>query len=796
MGKRSSNSASSGLNGKADGTSQSRSSGNSSRPKRDPAAASASDATPRRQRRLSGSAGGSIEKKASSKAKVDKGKATQTSSSKKKKGKRRKGKDKKPSLSPPTYRWVDEGEVEASTGAVVHSKVEVVVRGRKSLIQPGDTVLLFSGDDDDAKALGIAREVDNSLSSSEGEEDSDDDDASDEENDESARTDGGGDDPLPGPDPFVARVEKLWEENEPASTGGRRGNSGNKDDYDLERRSRMKIRARWFFKKADIESLGGTFVGASRERLLATMTDQDLILGDQTDDNEVPTILGKCRVFRALPLSREHPKNLGDFVSRYTVTIHPPANPRNGARGTVVFKPYQGDLEEFGPTPTASVSGDESSRPKKRQKTNGNTSSSVPGVQSLAKDGTNSNIVSTSVGGVGQGGGNVSLSENDGLEVGGGGGGSGGPNSNNFNNSSSDDDMGLSGDDVSSFSSQKRKVTETEGSTTEGTIKIGPDHQAVVPTKPVGGRGGKKRKSPVVWKPGSIPEEDLNSYLSKASETLMSYAEANGIDTVSPYASLKLKNDSSSSQASPNSNDKGCRQVTRECNVDELLRTLHESNYDTKKALVSVSKYPRRHLTIWTKHEKELFNAGFRRYCGSLRMIAKGVATGNKTFKDVVDYHYRFKIPDQFRRFQEKKRDQARRMMECVENRGFADALARGGGGSEEGPGGAKGGSAGAGSGMGVLGTRRARNWAKTGGGASDTIGATEQRRVSAKDFLTTVRDTIGLDNYVKLAKLLKSYHSRDTSIPSLKDKATALLEDNPDLLERFFEFLPKKFRG
>jgi hypothetical protein len=45
----------------------------------------------------------------------------------------------------------------------------------------------------------------------------------------------------------------------------------------------------------------------------------------------------------------------------------------------------------------------------------------------------------------------------------------------------------------------------------------------------------------------------------------------------------------------------------------------------------------------------------------------------SKNFKDAVDYHYRFKIPGQFRRYQDKKREHAVRMMEIIENRRSED---------------------------------------------------------------------------------------------------------------------------
>ena len=73
-------------------------------------------------------------------------------------------------------------------------------------------------------------------------------------------------------------------------------------------------------------------------------------------------------------------------------------------------------------------------------------------------------------------------------------------------------------------------------------------------------------------------------------------------------------------------------------------------------------------MTVWSTDEKDIFGSGFRRYSGSLRMIAKSIAP-TKEFKDVVDYYYRFKIPDQFRRLTDMKREQAVRIMECIETR-------------------------------------------------------------------------------------------------------------------------------
>ncbi len=105
----------------------------------------------------------------------------------------------------------------------------------------------------------------------------------------------------------------------------------------------------------------------------------------------------------------------------------------------------------------------------------------------------------------------------------------------------------------------------------------------------------------------------------------------------------------------------------REVDADALLTNLHSSQYDVEVALATVSASPRDFVTVWTPQEKTVFDTGFRRYAGSLRAIYKGM--GSKDLQDVIDYHYRFKIPDQFRRFQERKLEQAVRMLECIETR-------------------------------------------------------------------------------------------------------------------------------
>mmetsp|Transcript_31948 Transcript_31948/g.47684 ORF Transcript_31948/g.47684 Transcript_31948/m.47684 type:complete len:257 (-) Transcript_31948:83-853(-) len=249
------------------------------------------------------------------------------------------------------------------------------------------------------------------------------------------------------------------------------------------------------------------------------------------------------------------------------------------------------------------------------------------------------------------------------------------------------------------------------------------------------------------------------------------------------------------------------RLVNRECNVDRLLSLLHDEKYNTKTALLHVSNRPQSCLIIWTNREKELFNAGFRRYCGCLHMIGKCLGAA-KSFKDIVDYHYRFKIPDQFRRYQEKKKVQARKMLEFVEKKRLEGVFEKNGSNSglvgdllsksmDTDVGGFGGsGAMSVSSGASVGSGKRIRQWSKTGGSTDNkATGALEERRVTAKSFLLQTRDAIGEESYHNITRSLKEYNSQSCSLQDLKDSVVDILKLHPTLLEQFLEFLPKKYR-
>jgi hypothetical protein len=322
-----------------------------------------------------------------------------------------------------------------------------------------------------------------------------------------------------------------------------------------------------------------------------------------------------------------------------------------------------------------------------------------------------------------------------------------------------------------------------------------------------------------MWKPStSLSDEELDNYLARAADILTSFLEENGLLPEEPYAPLPsakwearlmsepnprpmtLSNVSTGSSMVSKMNGK----LTRECKIDSILEILAKKNYNVQAALSMIAGSPRDFLTIWTKTEKEAFDRGFRRHTGSLRAIRKMVAP-SKSYKDVVDYHYRFKIPDQYRRYQEKTREQAVRMMECIEKRRYHDSIVASRDDSRKSS--ANDGEAGKpsdwyvilmGKPYDVIATSKTHNLvfilcrSKTGSGA--VIGAVEERRVAAKDLLLEVQAALGNDKLTQLINAVKALHD-PSSVGNLKNVLVDLLKDHPALLERSMEFLPRRFR-
>jgi len=163
-----------------------------------------------------------------------------------------------------SYTWLDDsGNPTPVVKQKQYPSLRMVLHGRTTIVTVGDTVLLASSDET----------------------------ANDEES-------------------FVGKVEGMWQSQtrkiDPIEYG-------------------MKLRVRWYFKKNDVNGLNSKRLRGpmSKKRLMQSMTNKDLILSDQYDENDVLTLLRKCTVVH------RRPTNGGDdccpisknnkFVSRYRI---------------------------------------------------------------------------------------------------------------------------------------------------------------------------------------------------------------------------------------------------------------------------------------------------------------------------------------------------------------------------------------------------------------------------------------------------------------------------------------------
>ena len=82
----------------------------------------------------------------------------------------------------------------------------------------------------------------------------------------------------------------------------------------------------------------------------------------------------------------------------------------------------------------------------------------------------------------------------------------------------------------------------------------------------------------------------------------------------------------------------------------------------------------------------------------------------------------------------------------------------------------------------------------ENGGGEPNAIGNAEARRLEAKDFLASVKETIGPSEYLKLVDHLKGLHSQVITVPECRKAFQDQLKGYPDLMKSFDKFLPQRF--
>ncbi|KAL9183523.1 hypothetical protein ACHAXT_004379 [Thalassiosira profunda] len=616
----------------------------------------------------------------------------------------------------PSYRWIGAGETRDDI--VVHQGVEITLGDDRAnpgtttspfIVRPGDVVMLSSGED--AKQPGGPNSGEQTIY-----------------NDPASREAG-----LGSLDPFIGKVERLWE----AAEG-------------QQKKGRMIVRVRWFFKKEDIEGLKGVAISArptwgdAKENIVSTMGPHDLVLTDRSDDNSVSTILRKVHVIRSKPLeSREMDVEIpkGNYVCRYDLSFS------GTLEAAAELHPYNGSRTKFG-----SDAGTQRRESKDME---------MSDPTSTDDEVVNNHYAAT----------------------------------------------------MSPFPMSPRRVI-SEGPTV-GSIKVGAEHQADIPPKldlerKTSFRGlshpPSQRIPTMVWDPATDDDEAVDNFLDRCSSVIVEHLKSIELE---PFHDVNYVESPSSSVE---------ERRPREASMDLLLTELHDCRGDADKAIQKVAGNPEKYTSVWTKDDKEQYDTGYRTYRESIRMVAT-LLEDSKSCKDTVDYYYRFKLVENFRRFKRKKRDKSLEVMATVEDRmlnekakedarkGSGMAVDADGSSSDEEEEGKVAATINENAGSSLMAmptthvgpvNNRVRTWFRTAAGGEDAVGATQQRRNGAADLLSEVGQRVGKDAFATLVSSLKACNASQANNSTLVDvKSTArdVLEGHPDLLEQFLGFLPRQVR-
>jgi hypothetical protein len=365
-----------------------------------------------------------------------------------------------------------------------------------------------------------------------------------------------------------------------------------------------------------------------------------------------------------------------------------------------------------------------------------------------------------------------------------------------FNKNSLDDALSSSIDDDDSDSTvsieevSKVTIQEGGGASLRSEIRVGSNFQVEV--KPfVPGHYVQTRQPVLVYKAHAISDDDLFQFLNSVADLHNEYLRNNSITMDEPYTPLRhsraeevmqelpetgMLTGSSMSTASMLAGSR-CR-LQKECDADAVLEILAWHVYDTKAALATIQSSLHRITVGWTRPEKDIFDDGFRRNSGSLRIIAKAI-TPTKTMKDVIDYFYRFKVSDQFRKFQDKKRKLAVRMVECIESRKYYESPSSNNGATALGLSGAI-----------TESFEQPSHWSEKS--ISNILETKDQRVRAAKQLLIDVKDSFGSKKMAEVASVVRQL--QECYEPVARSFLFKLLDGEPELQKRFLGFLPKHF--
>jgi len=332
-------------------------------------------------------------------------------------------------------------------------------------------------------------------------------------------------------------------------------------------------------------------------------------------------------------------------------------------------------------------------------------------------------------------------------------------------------------------------AAEGEGSTLRESIEVGPNHQAVVPKwNPRAKPKIRSRNPKLVWKPGMFTDEQVGNFLEGVAKHHTPFLDKNRLTSTATYTPVlgRAKLDkllqrwperltgSSLSTASMLAGESKRAKLRKECDVDTLLEIMTDSRGSVERAIDTASMDLDRITRAWTFSEKSLYNEGFRRHQGVLRKIAKSVAPV-KSMQDVVDFHYRFKIPDKFRQYQEKKREIAVRIVECMEEKRAYQPPSNLNTSLEEDPV------------SNAEDAAEARHWSETSSQEVATL--TDLRRKRARQLMVNVHEELGAEVLAQVAQCIRQLTESPSS--EVRKHLLTALEGSTDLQQRFIEFLP-----
>lgn len=524
-------------------------------------------------------------------------------------------------------------------------------------------------------------------------------------------------------------------------------------------------------QKDDVDSLPmDTFSGpVSTEDFVNRLTEHDVVLSNQCDNNHVTTICGLIQVLYRHP-DADYP-NLpshilpSTYLCRYSLTI----GEQDDGRPEIFLVPYTGMNDEWGEMTIGAVN------PPAMHYDN-------PMEVRVQKESHQDHLDTMSI-----------------------------DNTGSLNGGTDDD----SESGISQFQARSKKqrrdsnateelpvLEETidEGTTEQRDIRVGHDHQTYVPPFDRTERSV-SRNPELVWKRGGVEQGEIDQYMDGVTNILTPLLRQNMWTQEDPHVpfpiarlediaqslgSERLPTLSSISTASSLSSQK--IDALREFDCDAILWNFHTNDYNTPQALAAIKQSPRSFLTVWTQDQTALFNSGFRRFAGSLRATLKDLKP-EKTLEDVIDYHYRFKIPYMFNRFQDRKREQAVRMLECIETRRSLDtpilvpttqqpmsstsqSTKKATNGSD-------------------TSNANDQDWSKTS--VPSMAMSVEERRCRAKEFLLDVEAKLGNHKLIEVCKMMDSWE--ELSFFESKTKLLHIIGGHKDLQARAVEFFPHSQR-